>query len=287
MKRYRVKKEIAWMGKIYPVGSELEMELTPEVERDVILQGLVEVVRPPQHLEPIQPPQEERRQLPTSWTVGEQRSIGSLGERLDGWADLIEEAGDKFEAVVSAFQQHLLSRQVPEVEHEAATLTTGGMFSKQRPFQLTLTRTGATMAVYIGKFGRDLYVSWELFIRPLWNDTVIVGIICAAILLGLMFSTSRNPFTGHTEFSFVNWIIATIVLSLCFAVLVAMAGSAVKHNPLGFLIKELDAFDADDIGATMLAVHKSLLHAIDSTGIDIKLLRAKEQFRAGKRDRLI
>jgi zinc-ribbon domain len=221
----------------------------------------------------------------SGWTSGGPRTLRSLGERLDGWADLIEDAGDKFEAVVGAFQQRLLSRQVPQVRHEAAVLTTSGMFGKQRPFQLTLTSTGATMAVYIAKFGCDLYVAWELFIRPVWNMAVVWGWLGLSAVLGFLSPTSRDLFSGN--FSFTGWILGTVAWSIFVGLLIVAAGVAFKRNPLAFFFKQLDEFDADDIGATMLAVHKSLLHAIDAVGIDTKLLRVKEQFRAGQRDRII
>jgi hypothetical protein len=100
-------------------------------------------------------------------------------------------------------------------------------------------------------------------------------------------SFGRDPWTGRTGFNFSGWIAAIIGLSVLFALLVAGVGLVLKRNPLAFFIKELDAFDADDIAAMTLAVHKSLLQAVDKVGIDIHLLRMKEQFRGGRRDRLI
>ena len=224
---------------------------------------------------------------PAAWVTSGARSLSWLGERLDGWADLIEGAAERAPEVIKAFQERVSIRQMPNVQHESSTLTTGGLVGKKRPYQLVHTPTGAAVAVYIGQFGRDLYVAWDLFIRPGWNMIVIWGILGVGAVLGLFQAFGRDPWTGHTRFNFFGWIGATIGLSILFALLVGGAGLILKRNPLAFFRKELDAFDADDITAMTLAVHKSLLQAIDAVGIDIHLLRVKEQFRGGRRDRLI
>jgi hypothetical protein len=179
--------------------------------------------------------------------------------------------------VEKAFQERISARQMPEIAYESSGLTTGGLTGKQRPYQLVHTRTGATLAVYIGQFGRDLYITWDLFVRPVWNQRVVLGILGAAVVLGLL--GARDSLSG--------WIASTIGLSIFFVILVAGAGLVLKRNPLAFFWRELTFFDADDITAMTLAVHKSLLQAVDAVGIDVQLLRVKEQFHGGRRDRLI
>jgi hypothetical protein len=240
-----------------------------------------------QHGEELTGPERQVQAEFTGWVTGRQRGLSWLGERLDGWADLIEDAADRAPEVIQAFQERTTARQMPNVQEESSTLTTGGLTGKQRPYQLVHTPTGAAVAVYIGRFGKDLYVAWDLFIRPVWNMMVVWGILGAAAVLGLFSALGQDPWTGHTRFSLLGWIGATIGLGILFALLVAGAGFVVKRNPLAFFIKELDAFDADDITAMTLAAHKSLLQAIDAVGIDIHLLRVKDRFRGGRRDRVI
>ena len=83
------------------------------------------------------------------------------------------------------------------------------------------------------------------------------------------------------------WIPVTIGFAVFFAIVVAGLGLALKRNPLAFFIKEITFFDADDISAMTLGVHKSLMQALDSVGISAQLLRRKEHFAGGRRDRLI
>ena len=230
---------------------------------------------------PAPPPQVEG---PTAWVTAGSRPLSSLGERLDGWADLIEGVAERAPEVIQAFQERVSVRQMPKVQHESSILTTGGLIGKRRAHQLVHTRTGATVAVYIGQFGKDLYVAWDLFIRPIVYMAVLLGILGAAALVAAF---RQEVWTGRTTFNFSYWIGWTIILSMLFAVLVAIAGLVLKRRALAFFIKELDAFDAHDITAMTLAVHKSLLQALDAVGIDIHLLRVKERFLGGRRDRLI
>ncbi len=229
---------------------------------------------------------EEIAQNITELLTAATRGLSGLGERIDGWADLVEGAGDRALDVASAFHERISARQMPDVTHESANLSTSSILGRRRPYQLIRTPTGATLAVYIGSFGKDLYISWDLFIRTVWNMTVIWGILGSAAFLGL-FSARETDLWGRSSFSFSSWIISTIGLSILFAFLVACAGFMLRRGFFGFFVKELDFFDADDITAMALAVHKSLLQAADTVGIDIHLLRVKEQFRGGRRDRLI
>jgi len=82
-------------------------------------------------------------------------------------------------------------------------------------------------------------------------------------------------------------VFGTVGWAFFLSILVGIAGFAVRGNPLAFFFKEMDAFDADDVGAMTLAVHKSVLLALDKVGINTHAIRLKEQFRAGSRERLI
>ncbi len=224
---------------------------------------------------------------PTAWVTAGSRNLSQLGERLDGWADLIEGVAERAPEVIRAFQERVSVRQMPNVQHESSALTISGLITKQRAYQLVHTPTGATLAVYIGQFGKDLYVAWDLFVRPIVNKAVLWAILGAAALFGLFTAFGHDPWTGRTTFSFGGWVGATVGLGILFAFLLALGGLVWKRDLLAFFVKKLDFFDADDITAMTLAVHKSLLEAVDAVGIDVHLLRMKEQFLGGRRDRVI
>ena len=52
-------------------------------------------------------------------------------------------------------------------------------------------------------------------------------------------------------------------------------------------IEHIDQFAADDAAALGLAVHKTMLRAVDEIGLKSSLLREKDQFAGGRKRRLI
>jgi hypothetical protein len=158
------------------------------------------------------------------------------------------------------------------------TLTASSTSGDRRPFLLASTKTGAT-TVRIGTFGTDLYLAWNLYVRPLLNPLVILGI------LGLAFLFSSGAMDSGM-FAIPILLVSFIFHCVWMSVAVGFAGRVFRGGWLGFFFKELTPFDANDIAALTLAVHHSLLQAADVVGIDVHQLRAKELFRSGERNRL-
>lgn len=206
--------------------------------------------------------------------------VDRLGQRLDGWADLIDGAADQVEMVRSTFTTDLDHRQLPRLEFTETKLTPGGVAGKRRTYSLAQSYTGATLAVYIGEFGRDLYVSWDLFLRPhiKWRNILIMLGVAAVLAI----------FPAIDAYSkFTRWFTGTIGGFLGICVLVAILGKILRGSAKAFFMEEIDHFAADDITATMFAVHHGLMKAIDEVGLDASLLRKKETFKAGRRERII
>lgn len=206
--------------------------------------------------------------------------IDKLGNRLDGWADLIDNAAEKGDALRSAFEADLEQRQLPQVDHSQPTLTPGGLAGKRRAYYLAQSYTGAALAVYIGEFGRDLYVSWDLFVKPniKWRNILIMLSIAAVIAI---FPAANS----YDEFG--TWITATIAGFIVIAIVARILGKVLRGSAKAFFMEEIDHFAADDVTAMMFAVHHGLMKAIDAAGLDSSLLREKETFRAGRRERII
>jgi|GEM_PF-1750696 ribosomal protein L40E len=206
--------------------------------------------------------------------------IDKLGTRLDGWADLIDNAADKADDVRLTFEADLELRQMPQVDCSQPTLTPGGLAGKRRNYYLAQSYIGATLAVYIGEFGRDLYVSWDLFVRPQirWRNILIMLGIAAVIAI-------FPAMNSYSEFS--TWISWTIAGFIGIVMVALTLGKMLRGSAKAFFVEEIDHFAADDVTATMFAVHHGLMKAIDAAGLDSSLLRAKETFKAGRRERII
>lgn len=79
-------------------------------------------------------------------------------------------------------------------------------------------------------------------------------------------------------------ILPTILgIFLAIIVIVGFLGYSLKKNVLAFILVEPSLFDKDDITAMNLSVHKSILRALDTSGIDVSKLRIKERFTGGHR----
>ena len=242
--------------------------------------------------------------------------INKLGLRIDGWADLVEGAGGKASEGLQAIAKTMEQRGMPTVAIKPDNATPNTLSGQRRPYVLVEMPNGASVTVYLGKYGSDLYASWDLYIRPKLEIRTIIIILAIALLAilpgticGLVSSLSLlgqagnllNPLSayGGGSTNLGGAYFAGILGNLCLgsfgflsmaifiAFLVAVVGYFAKGNALAFFIKELTAFDASDIGAMSLAVHKSVVLALDSIGINVKTLRLKEVFKAGGQGRLI
>lgn len=112
------------------------------------------------------------------WTASQMRpdssSVGSvyldkLGERIDGWADLIDNQADQAAHVRELLLKRLRQRNMPQVTLSQQDVTLGGLMGESRPYQLSLHKIGTTIAVYVGEFGTDLYITWDVFVKLIWQ----------------------------------------------------------------------------------------------------------------------
>jgi hypothetical protein len=213
--------------------------------------------------------------------------LDKLGERLDGWAELIEDAADKRESVMAAFEEEFQHKQIPQVNLSLSQLTPGGMVGKRRNYHLFQSYTGATMAVYIGEFGKDLYISWELFVRAIIKWRNIAYMAGIAGFLGLCPALVGQNIFEEVLLTLVMWLFSIVGWLIPVGIVALIAGRVMKGSFLAFFVEEIDLFSADDVTAMMFAVHKSLLKALDTVGLDTSLLRSKDKFMAGRRERII
>jgi hypothetical protein len=220
-----------------------------------------------------------------------ERRIDKMGARLDGWADLVDGAGDRFEQVRTSITDLVSARKMPDVIAERRELTTGGLAGNLRMYIVCCHRAGVTMALNVRAVGKDLYVSWNAFYKPIWNKLVIVGILLISALLAL--AAGNDMYCSGwgnncvSSFSVAKAAVVLAVGAVGLGLLVSIAGRVVKNNPMAFFMTSIDEFISDDITAMMLAVHHSVLQSLDIIGIDRKVLRVKEHYTTGARNRVI
>ena len=212
-------------------------------------------------------------------------NINKLGLRIDGWADLVEGAGDKEDQARKELEKMVRGKDMPETSVNP-TIISPTYGNKKRKYIVVEMPNGATVATYVGAFGKDLYAKWDVFVKPLLNMTVIYILLGIGGLFGLI-SAFGKDYYGNTNFSFISLVATFVGWVIGGAILIAIAGFVLRRNILAFFFKQLDEFDLDDIAALTIATHKAMLSALDIVGIKANVLRIKEHFVAGTRDRLI
>lgn len=217
---------------------------------------------------------------PGSQVAGTLR-IDKLGRRLDGWAELIEGAADKTGPLRDALHGRLQAKRMPEVGLRQTELTPGGLVGKRRTYHLSQNYSGATLATYVGTFGTDLYLAWDVYLAVVikWINILVMAIIAGVLAI--------IPANGRYGFEFGTWILAWFGWMVPIGLGALVLGQVLRGDRRYFFMEIIDTFVADDITALMLAVHKSMLAAIDEVGLDSSLLRIKEHFVAGRRERII
>ena len=229
--------------------------------------------------------------------------IDKLGDRIDGWADLIDNASQHAQELQEFVGQRLSERHMPEIRCRDCRLTPGRLAGEERLYHLAAHQIGATIAVYIAAFGRDLYVSWDLFVKQVWNRAVLYAILILSGTISLIsylgslgavgrYSSSLGRAGGYVTLGtavggFFMAIFSTIGMAIGIGILLGIAGLVLKRNFWAFLKLEYTHFRLDDVAAMGLAVHHSLLEGLDHIGVSRASIRPKEQFRAGRRERII
>ena len=107
-------------------------------------------------------------------------NVDKLGRYLDGWADLIEGQGEKAPEAKRLVYHFLKERNMPEVS-VGQVIGTVGSVSETRPYNITTTHPRATVAIFVGQHGKDLYVSWRAYIGRMYHLRVKIAVIIAAI----------------------------------------------------------------------------------------------------------
>ncbi len=232
---------------------------------------------------PNQPVNTPQKPATPSYSV----NVNNLGIFLDGWADLIEGMGDKAAQVRQDVLNQLQEREMPEIKLGYIAGYVGLVNHESRDYVVAETNPGASTMIYISQHGKDLFVSWRTWLKPVFNWEFLQWFVLGSVLLGLFIGGIRqsNSYWGPSEttFSFFGWIFATFVLLLLSAMGLTTAGKFLKGNLMAFIYVEANMFDAEDITAMSFSVHKTILRALDQSGIDVSKLRLKQTFKGGRK----
>jgi len=144
----------------------------------------------------------------------------------------------------------------------------------------------ASITGYIIKKDSKAFIRWEVVLLIL----IASGFIAYNFLdMGEIYQSINeeiNTYKANTQNqnSIVQFLSYFFGYFLFFVFITGLLGLLIKFRILYFLIIESNIFDRLDITAMDFSVHKSILRALDISGIDITKLRLKRDFKGGRKD---
>jgi hypothetical protein len=203
-----------------------------------------------------------------------------LGVRIDGWSDLIPGAGDQAETIQDSFVESFNAREFPGARLEQAGFTSAGI----RKSYWVVRHAAESTAVQIEPKGKDLFVGWSHYARRTL-DLQKLGILVGVAFI-VSFLANLGALVGSFGYFLLGWIFGTFNWLLPVTIIALVAGYIWKGSFWHFFMPEPDEMAKDDRTAAMLAVHQSLLDAVQKAGFEPDALR-DNGFWISSRDRKI
>lgn len=253
----------------------------------------------PQQVQPYRPPA-GAYQSPVAPPIGQLGSGGSsagsiwgpfagYGSRGRHASWVLDNLGDRAEALHQAVSTRFEQRKVPNARMRWVQLTGKGILVERRPFYF-IERGIATVAIYIARFGQDLYISQVTYAKGPINP-LRVAIIALMILFQLFYSFGYGPAVEATLPSFdffgsSGGSTAALLFLLCVAGPVGLINALLlgfvllfsgykwltERDFLAILRTPPNEFELDDINALEKSVEETVRQSLDAIGINSNLM---------------
>lgn len=213
---------------------------------------------------------------------------------------LINDQGDRAEALRDAVAARFERREIPGAVMEPVKLVRQGVLVDTRPY--FLIRRGLTTAgLYIARFGRDLYVSQVTYFKgPISSMRVLL--LVAALLFALIYPLIYNNTFSRISVSLFGGVggdlLSLTFLTCCLGPIYLLTWLALgileiftiykwltEKDALAALRVPPNEFDIDDTVALEKSVEQTVREALDAVGIEQRLMPPAEEY--GFRRRLI
>lgn len=217
---------------------------------------------------------------------------GLFNYQFDAWADLIEGKGEQLDQVQEQVFLLLAERKMRGVTVKKKIAQSNKTLGGYRKYIVASTEPGVNTAIYIGAHGKDLFVSWRAFIKPILNSTLLERMLWITAIISFSVSITRfiniisdldnyfgNPLMEASGIAF-SVFITSLIIEIA---IILFVGAQTKGYALAYFFVEPTYFDADDITAMSFAVHYSILRALDIVGIESAKLRLKQNFKTNRR----
>ena len=233
--------------------------------------------------------------------------FAGYGERGRHVSWLLNNLGDRSEALRDAVTERFNEREIPGARVRPLTLTGKGVAVERRPYYLA-QRGIATAALYIARFGHDLYISQVTYARgaisPLRAIIVLLMLLFQVIYVpAIIASVAPIDFFGNLDilqmyglrdynFAGLGALICCVGpfwffngLALFLLALHMFYKFLTIKDPLSMLRLPPNEFQQDDIIALEKAVEETVRQSLDTIGIDASLMPPAAEY--GFRRRLL
>lgn len=205
-----------------------------------------------------------------------------VGELVDMWTHLFEGLSGKSDEFWKAYNKAKNTRSLPGVS-EYDSLQATGINAPARSMEFNRSRT-VTVTVYLARQGGDLYVSWRAFVQAPISLFKIILLLLAAVLFSLLNSgayimpfnsNTINLYYVNTEQFLTNLVASSLVL---LGVFFALGFFNRKGDIWGMLRQPIYELYFDELSAMSMAIHRSLIDAADSLGVQTANIEPHEPF---------
>lgn len=228
--------------------------------------------------------------------------FAGYGDRGHHASWLLDDLGHRDSELHEAITQRFRQRQVPQTKMNWKKLTGRGVIVERRPFYL-IRRGITTVALYIGQFGKDLFISQVTYAKgPI--SYVRVLILALMLLFQIYFTYGYTNTISSTLGNFNPLIggstdFGDITLLLCVVGPLGFVNSILLWLALFYSVYKLfktkdffallrvppNEFQLDDIIALEKSVEETVRQSLDAIGLDSALMPPAEEY--GFRRRII
>jgi hypothetical protein len=236
-------------------------------------------------------PQSEIGQIGNAGTIpfslwGPFAGRGTRG-RHAAW--LLNDKGAQAEELRDAVIERFARRDIPDAVVEEATLVRRGILVDSRPFFL-VRRNRSTVGLYLGRFGQDVYISQVTYSKSPISAGRVLSILLLLLFipgftavynhaaasvpqavgfLGLQLPDLRN-LVGLTCCLGPFYLLAYLALGLL--ALFSLYKWLTDRDILAALRESPNEFDIDDTASLEKAVEQTVREALDSLGLESRVL---------------
>ena len=227
--------------------------------------------------------------------------FAGYGQRGRHVSWLLNELGDKAEPLHEIIQQRFQQREVPGTRIDSRTMVAKGLLVERRPYYL-FQRGITTAALYVARFGRDLYISQVTYVKGPFSN-LRIAIVALLALFALFYTTiypamlldrlgAFNFLSSNSEFPFfLLCIMGPVGFFSQLAFLLILIFSVYKwlreRDFLAILRQPPNEFDQDDALALEKAVEDTVRQGLDTLDIDVNLMPPATERSFGSQPRLI